>query len=388
MSKTIRTDSAAATPSSIGGAEDETDFSELAEAAAEGEAAPVPTTEASAGDGNRIAKDTGAEGETAETGEDADAAVGAEKDADRLLFCRPDYGRVTIIHRQDAMSGPLSVRVAENGVGSARVFAGPFRSLEALREIGLPPGPATYFLVGRQHGETLVYVGESSNGLRRLMRHRRDRDKAFADTAYVVTWQSGLHSKELAKYRQAKFASLIASSSHAALVGAAPEAVELPPALADMADEAIEQERLLLWDLGLTLMEPSIRHPTVSPPEFDNEAADHVLPDPTKPMFEMVYGGLWARGLQCSSYFIVLPGSEVRVLGEGGSEDSIVRRRRAMLEKRSILTPIPGICDRQRLNAGVAFWSKSIAARVLAGSHVPSNVWRPIPPAASLAVVE
>ncbi|MCF1502245.1 hypothetical protein L0F51_00520 [Afifella sp. H1R] len=105
-------------------------------------------------------------------------------------------------------------------------------------------------------------------------------------------------------------------------------------------------------------------------------------------MMELAYADLFGRGLECDGLFIVLPGSEVRVLGENGNEESSVRTRRAILEKRGVMTPIPGVTDRQRLNSAVAFWSKSIAARVLAGSHVPSNVWRPIHAWRSLEVVE
>ncbi|MBZ8135489.1 hypothetical protein [Afifella sp. IM 167] len=307
-----------------------------------------------------------------------------------MSFCAADLSSLSVIRRLDAMSGPLSARSAENLVGTARAFGVPFRKFEALREFGIKTGEAvTYILVGREDGETLAYVGETSNVMKRLARHRCDKDKAFVEMVFVVTSKSGLNSKDLARHRQAKYAALIAASGRAKLVGAAPEAAELPPVFAAIAEPLLDQERPLLWDLGCPLLEPSLRHPALG--IVDAEAVDPTLVSPEqakKPMMELAYADLFARGLECDNLFIVLPGSEVRVLGESGNEESSVRVRRAILEKRGVLTPIPGVEDRQRLTSAVAFWSKSIAARVLAGSHVPSNVWRPIHPWRSLEVVE
>ncbi|SCZ43881.1 hypothetical protein [Afifella marina] len=305
-------------------------------------------------------------------------------------FCSTDLGSGTLIRRLDAMSGPLAARSAENVVGTACAFSAPFRHTEALRELGLKSGEAaTYILVGRNGSETLAYVGETVDVMKRLSSHRRDKDKAFAEMVFVVTSRSGLNSKDLARHRQAKYAALIAASGRAKLVGAPPEAAELPPVFAAIADPLVDLERQLLWDLGCPLLEPSLRHPALGIVDAEAGGADVLSPDQAKrPMMEMTYAGLFGRGLECDNLFIVLPGSEVRVLGENGNEESSVRTRRAILEKRGVLTPIPGVEDRQRLNSAVAFWSKSIAARVLAGSHVPSNVWRPIHPWRSLEVIE
>ncbi|MDQ0324213.1 hypothetical protein J2R99_000062 [Rhodopseudomonas julia] len=367
--------------------------SDLAEDAAvrpEAEAAPAATGAAGAQpDGTH----PGAEAEAMSEARNEPAAKTLHLTAEDLAplsFCATDLGSLSVIRRLDGMSGPLSARSAENVVGTARAFTVPFRQFEALREFGVGSGEAvTYILVGREDGETLAYVGETSNIMKRLARHRCDKDKAFAEMVFVVTSKSGLNSKDLARHRQAKYAALIASSGRAKLVGAPPEAAELPPVFAAIADPLLDQERPLLWDLGCPLLEPSLRHPALG--IVDAEAADPAFISPEqakRPMMELAYADLFARGLECDNLFIVLPGSEVRVLGDNGNEESSVRVRRAILEKRGVLTPIPGVTDRQRLNAAVAFWSKSIAARVLAGSHVPSNVWRPIHPWRSLEVVE
>ncbi|MCF1502246.1 hypothetical protein L0F51_00525 [Afifella sp. H1R] len=124
-----------------------------------------------------------------------------------LSLCAADLGSLSVIRRLDAMSGPLSARSAETVVGTARAFAVPFRHFEALREFGVRSGEAvTYILVGRKDGETLAYVGETGDLMRRLDRHKHDKQKAFAEMVFVVTSKSGLNSKDLARHRQAKYA--------------------------------------------------------------------------------------------------------------------------------------------------------------------------------------
>ncbi|WP_128293467.1 hypothetical protein [Afifella aestuarii] len=143
------------------------------------------------------------------------------------------------------MSGPLAARSAENVVGTACAFSAPFRHTEALRELGLKSGEAaTYILVGRNGSETLAYVGETVDVMKRLSSHRRDKDKAFAEMVFVVTSRSGLNSKDLARRRQAKYAALIAASGRAKLVGAPPEAAGLPPVFVAIADPLADQEAL------------------------------------------------------------------------------------------------------------------------------------------------
>ncbi|MBZ8134376.1 hypothetical protein [Afifella sp. IM 167] len=369
------------------------DLAEEAAARPEAEAAPAMEEAAPAATGASEAQPDGAPtGTEAEAGNEPAGGVLnlSAEDLVPTMCSGADLGSLSVIRRLDAMSGPLSARSAENLVGTARAFVVPFRKFEALREFGVRSGEAvTYILVGRKDGETLSYVGETADIMRRLDRHKHDKQKAFAEMVFVVTSKSGLNSKDLARHRQAKYAALIAASGRAKLVGAPPEAAELPPVFAAVADPLLDQERPLLWDLGCPLLEPSLRHPALG--IVDAEAADPTFISPEqakRPMMELAYADLFARGLECDNLFIVLPGSEVRVLGENGNEESSVRTRRAILEKRGVLTPIPGVSDRQRLNSAVAFWSKSIAARVLAGSHVPSNVWRPIHPWRSLEVVE
>jgi len=306
---------------------------------------------------------------------------------DEATLCSHGHGRVTVIHRPDSLAAPNGARVAENGLGSIKVFSGPFHRPEALRAVGLPATPAVYMLVGERNGSLEVYVGETGNARQRHADHLKDPAKRHFATFYAVTWPSLMQSKEFARYRQARYAALIAEASRARLVGAPPEPVNLSEAMSAMTEAAIEEERHLLWDIGFNLLEPHRRPPSGEVRIPHEKGASTV--DPAAPTMQFAHCGLWAWGLQCDDRFIVLPGSEFRLVGKSNpGVENIVRRRQALLQERRLLAPIPGVKDRRRLTVAVGFWTASIAARVIAGSHVHSAAWRPVDRDGGLVIID
>ena len=93
---------------------------------------------------------------------------------------------------------------------------------------------------------------------------------------------------------------------------------------------------------------------------------------------ELSFGNLWARGYQYGDdRFIVAAGSEMRAEANR-SANQHTRDRRERLLKAGAAKAVEGTDDRYRLAVAVAFPSRAIAAKVLAGAHVGSEKWRPL----------
>ena len=91
----------------------------------------------------------------------------------------------------------------------------------------------------------------------------------------------------------------------------------------------------------------------------------------------LAFGGLWARGYQYGDRFIVAAGAEMR-REANPSANRHTRDRRARLIKAGAAKPVDDTHDRYRLDVAVAFPSRAIAAKCLAGAHVGSEKWRPL----------
>ena len=100
---------------------------------------------------------------------------------------------------------------------------------------------------------------------------------------------------------------------------------------------------------------------------------------------ELAYGDLWARGYEHQDRFVVAAGSEMRKVTNPSANSHTVDRRQDLIDKGAAV-PIEGMDDRYRLQRAVAFPSRAIAAKVLAGAHVGSDKWRPLRAAAPVIV--
>jgi hypothetical protein len=71
-----------------------------------------------------------------------------------------------------------------------------------------------------------------------------------------------------------------------------------------------------------------------------------------------------------------LPGSDFSLVARKGLTQYNLKRR-AFVEGAGVLEDIPGVTDRARLRAALAFDSAAVAAKILVGKHVGSKVWVP-----------
>lgn len=98
------------------------------------------------------------------------------------------------------------------------------------------------------------------------------------------------------------------------------------------------------------------------------------VPPDAAPM-RLVSRHLRAEGFAIGGRLLVLPGAEYSyVSGTGLSEDN--RSRREAIQRLDIIEPLPGVSDRGRLTVGLDCKSRAMAAKILTGQHVGSEVWQ------------
>jgi hypothetical protein len=302
-----------------------------------------------------------------------------------------DGTSTTILHRP--FGGVVGYRKLTDRASRVCVHTFPITMVQPVVAAGHLLTPGAYALVGNG----IAYFGESGKPGRRISEHAADPLKAFARDVFVVTGCDGCaFEKALVldlQYRLTNFA--IAARVVTVMKGVNPQNPDLTDAERSTHDRIFGDALRLLFDAGCRIF-----HSTSDPAEYkepEAPAADEVtdIAD-TGPMeigvtttplgaeeFELVYGDVWARGYWSGSHFIVAAGSEVRTQ-TNGSVNAITRSRRDELFNAGVLSGIPGVDDRRRLIAAVAFPSMSIAAKVVCGAHT-TNRWTSL--ARSRAVV-
>lgn len=295
-------------------------------------------------------------------------------DANRLVA----PGRHTSILRHGEEYN--AIRHVTSSASPVSVFAGPSSKVKELVEFGSLDGRPLAYL----HCSTTIrsgYIGHSGNGERRLGEQVKARP--HFDELFVVCFKDPSIGITPARYAEARFIQLADEA------GAKLENVDRP-AIPEMTEsERADHERLLhemfipLRDAGCRILEKRLAPATTK--KGKSELADaHVVFGPIKiPLnaqtFELnARAGMWARGVAANDRFYVMPGSEYWLAATKSLDRSYVIRRNE-IEKQQVLAPITGLKDRKRLLGWLDCGSDAIAAKVLTGWRINSNVWRNAP---------
>ena len=303
----------------------------------------------------------------------------------------------TIIMRDGA--GLFGLRHVTDDATAVGVHAFAFADIASAVAGGGFAVPAAYLLV---RPDDAAYVGESGNVGRRLQEHALDPSKAFASEVYVLTGFERRLDKAAVIHFQKRLSSLVESAGVVRLIkGNGPCAAELPAWRIATLDSMFEDALPLFFDAGCRCLLPALPQPAgadapadeTSAPALVPEANDGVEPDDadedgpmeigvsTVPIGveeqELAYGDLWARGYEHQGRFLVAAGSEMRRVPNPSANIHTKHRRQELID-RGAVDGVDGLDDRFRLQAAVAFPSKAIAAKVLAGAHVGSDKWRPL----------
>jgi hypothetical protein len=296
-----------------------------------------------------------------------------------------DNGRTTIIQRMSA--DVLGMRIAIDEASALRAMAFLFAATGDIAATGELDTSGTYVLAGDQ----AAYCGETGHLARRLLDHAADQSKKFATQVFVVTGLERRLDKPTVIHLQARLTEMIEAKGLLRVQkGVTPCASDLPPWRKQSLDHMLTEACRLLFDAGFRGLDappPSVneggagRQPQDEADDGDDtddgqmEIGASVVP-PMVQEFELVYSDLFARGYDAGSRFVVASGSELRVSTPGnGSLGELNRRRRQTLLDEAA-EPIPGLQDRVRLTAAVAFPSRAIAAKCLSGIHLGTDRWR------------
>ena len=260
--------------------------------------------------------------------------------------------------------------------------------LPALAVTGLLSLPGAYII----SDEDVAYIGESIRAGRRLADHASDQSKGFARDAVVVTGCEGApFDKGLLLDLQYRFARRIQDLGTRTIWGACPTEIDVAAIDRATSDRIFADALRLMFDAGCRFLHGRGDVATGSfgnrPSTFPSEDAEGEDAGPisigvsTTPLgmseFELRYDAVWARGYWAAGgRFIVAAGSEVRTT-TNPSCDPHTRARRDDLFAAGVLAAIPGIEDRRRLLAAVAFPSVSIAAKTVCGAHSAGR-WLPL----------
>jgi hypothetical protein len=302
-----------------------------------------------------------------------------------------DRTSTTILYRP--FGGVAGYRKLTDRASRVCVHTFPIAMVQPVVAAGHLLTPGAYALAGKAIG----YFGESSKPGRRIAEHAADPLKAFARDVFVVTGCDGCaFDKALVVDLQYRLTNLAVDAGVVSVMkGINPQNLDLPDAERSTHDRIFGDAVRLLFDAGCRIFHPNGDLAECKVPEAPSadEVTDIADTGPmeigvtTTPLgaeeFELVYGDVWSRGYWSGSHFIVAAGSEVRTQ-TNGSVNAITRSRRDELFNAGVLSSIPGIDDRRRLVAAVAFPSMSIAAKVVCGAHT-TNRWTPL--ARSRAVV-
>jgi hypothetical protein len=307
--------------------------------------------------------------------------------------------RTTIIMRDSA--DPYGPRFVTDDAVALTVRAFRFVDIAAVTAGGTLATAGAYLL----SGATGVYVGESGNIGRRLQEHSLDPSKSFAIEVFVVAGSGHRLDKSAAIYLQKRVSDMVEAVGVTRLIkGANPCTVDLPAHRTASLDRMLADSLPLLFDAGCRCLASVPQAPPNAASQAEccdaavatavaaNGAADDHADDgddegpmligvTTVPLgveeLELTYGDLWARGYEHQGRFVVAAGSEMRATPNPSVNEHTLARRQRLIATKAAL-PVDGMEDRQRLQMAVAFPSRAIAAKVLAGAHVGSDKWRPL----------
>ena len=296
-----------------------------------------------------------------------------------------DRPSTTIVHRP--LAGLGEYRRVSDRASRVSVLAFPFVMLQQLSAAGLIPSAGAYIFCD----DRIAYFGESVRLPKRLSEHAADDLKCiFARDVYVITSSDGssfdknlMMDLQFRLTNRATAAALVAVSK-----GANPTEVELAAPDQSTHDQLFADTLRLLHDAGCWFLHPteasfdaSAKQDSTDEPTDTADEGPITIGISTTPLgseeFELTYDDVWARGYWAQGHFLVAAGSEVRVT-TNGSCNNLTRQRRDDLFSSGALAKIPGVEERRRLIAAVAFPSTNIAAKIICGAHTTPR-WLPLP---------
>ena len=270
--------------------------------------------------------------------------------------------------------GPEGLRHVDSLTSMLTVTAGPLPAITAFTKNAdskivymdyVCEGPISY--IG--HGAAERRLGDQ------LGPQGRDR----IEQAYVVHSLDTRFNKDVAEKLEDRLieiarANLVPLANDPAVGGLGGAAARSPEI-----EELLRDVRQKLWIAGCRLFEH--RHPAGQPNTIVCRGIAVVEPealaamDMTRPV-QLNCGGLQARACWVGARLVVMPGADFsKVERKGMSRHNLDRR--AFVRNAGVLEDIPGVADRCRLRAALAFDSAAIAAKVVMGMHVGSKVWVP-----------
>jgi len=303
----------------------------------------------------------------------------------------------SIITRVGAdLNGP---RLITDEASTVCVRAFPVAAIGALAAGGALGVVSTYLLKSRH--EPLGYVGSASDLDARLKQHVADPDKAFATDVFAICGAGTALDYEVALHMEGLLKHAIEEAGVARLVNKVePRAARLSASRLISVERQFADAQSLLYDAGLHWLVPNLAPagpvatvgeaaeaplvPEAADAAADEEAEDEgpmeigvtVVPIGVEEQ-ALAFSNLWARGYQWQDRFIVAAGSEMR--GEvNPSANQHTRDRRERLVNSGAAKAVDETHERYRLDVAVAFPSRAIAAKCLAGAHVGSEKWRPL----------
>lgn len=294
-----------------------------------------------------------------------------------------DDPSTTVVHRP--FGGIDGYRCVTDRASRVVVHAFPLPFLPSVVAAGLLSTPGAYVLLG----DETAYVGESLRPARRLADHSTDPAKGFARDVVVVAGDGAAFDKGLILDLQHRLARRIQDSGARSIAGAFPAEIEMAPADRATSDRIFADACRLIFDGGHRILNTAeargqdveARASLAVDDSESDDAGPISINVSTTPMgmteYELRYDAIWARGYWAGDdKFIVAAGSEARTQ-TNPSCDPHTRARREDLLASGVLAPIPGVDDRRRLVAAVAFPSASIAAKCCCGAHTAGR-WAPL----------
>lgn len=287
-----------------------------------------------------------------------------------------DRARTLRLHLVDG--DPEGLRHVDSLASMVTVTAAPLAALKFFaKDIDNRVGFMAYVCEG-----PISYIGHGCSD-RRLGEKFSEADRNRIDQAYAVHSVDPRFSKDIAEKLEDRLIEIArwrrVPLANDPMVGGLGKA-DRSPAI----EELLHDVRQKLWVAGCRLF--GHRHTADKPGAVIFDGVQVVKPEDfekmekTQPVL-LVYPGMQASACMVGSKFVVAPGSDFKLVAKKGLSRHNLDRR-TFIEGAGILESIPGVDDRARLRAALAFGSDSIAAKVVVGKHVTSAFWKPEPQSA------
>ncbi|MCY4327900.1 MAG: GIY-YIG nuclease family protein [Rhodobacteraceae bacterium] len=272
-------------------------------------------------------------------------------------------GRTVRLFLVDGEASGLVTAEIMNWTG--HVLAGSRSGLQAFMKRPEFDRTGVYFLTGPDPEDpetSQVYVGETDNVRKRLIRHSSDESKDFWERVCVVTSKDQNITKAHARYLEARLIAIARASENASVMnGTAPSPIPLPEADESDMEFFIEQIRLIFPVLGFNFL----RQYTGDAQTARTTGADLADGDDI-PVFRL-FGrkrGVEAHAQEIGGEFVVLKDSTAVAARSNKSDRSYAKRQMQLIKSGKLVKREGGIL---MFSENVSFRSPSAASAVILG---------------------